>query len=127
MAEEELKPKTQEDVRAEAEEKRLKAEAKAQQEAARVHDAIWNQFAKDLEKGRSFASDRFARNLAKFASKLVPYYFTDKELASTINEALEQVKGEDGGSREEPRELVGAWLRGEEDLSRIPLEKDKVM
>ena len=124
---EDLKPKTQEEVRAEAEAKRLKAEAKAQQEAALVHDGIWKQFADDLEKGRSFASDRFARNLATFASKLVPYYFTDKELASTINEALEHVKGEDGRSNEDPAELMGKWLRGEAELSRIPLEKDKVM
>lgn len=84
---------------------------------------MWKQFAEDWKKSKSFAYANLLRNLTFSASDLVPSYMTAKEHMAMIAEATEHTKSGEHSAHEDPRELVGSWLRGESDLSRIPLEK----
>jgi len=129
-----LKPKTQADLRAEAEEKAavlradkaMKAaeeEAEKLAEAKGVYDDIWMAFSKDLKKGKGFANANLLNNLTEFASYLVPIVMNAKEHTSLIMELAEKMSSEKGHHGENPTELMSKWLRGDIDLSRIPLEK----
>ena len=127
-------PKTEADLRAELELRaaqkraqeaadRAQLEAKQVEQAKNVYDNIWLEFAKDSKKSRSLAYSNLKQNLAEFASYLVPYLLTAKEHMALITEAEQHIKGEGQHAQEDPRSLVGSWLRGETELSRIPLEK----
>ncbi len=134
-----VQPKTQAQLRQEAEEHAAElraqramevaeAEAKKQGEAKEAYDEIWRAFSLDLKKGKSYANANLLENLTNFASLLVPIVMTAKEHTSLIMELAEKTSGKEGGtSSEDPITLVSAWLSGKTDLSRIPLEKAKVL
>jgi len=84
---------------------------------------MWQQFADDWKTGKSLAYSNLLCNLTQWASDLVPTYMTAKEHMSIIGEATEFAKSDGRMRNEDPRELISRWLRGEDDLSRIPLEK----
>lgn len=84
---------------------------------------MWQQFAEDWKKGKSLAYSNLLCNLTKWASDLVPVYMTAKEHLAIISECTEHAKSAGQSQHEDPRALVSSWLRGEDDLSRIPLEK----
>lgn len=88
-----------------------------------VYDSMWKQFSRDWERGRSWAYSNLLKNLTERASELVPYYMTAKEHMAMVNEAAANIKGDGEQTKEDPRELVAGWLRGESELSRIPLEE----
>lgn len=92
-------------------------------DAPSVYDTIWQEFAKDREKNRSIAYANLQRNLAIHAAELVPDYMTAKEHVSIIGEIEQYTKGDAAGERGDPRDIVSGWLRGEMELSRVPLEK----
>ena len=129
-----MKEKTQADLRLEAEAKRLekearderakaKAEAEALALAKTIYENLWLQFSKDWGKGRSFAYANLLQNLTKCAAELVPHYMTAKEHMAMVNEAASNVQEGSHMVQEDPRELIGKWIAGEADLSRIPLGK----
>jgi len=105
------------------------AEAAKQQEAKEAYDDIWAAFSKDLKNhGKSYANANLLDNLTIFASLLVPLMMTAKEHTSLIMDLSEKQTSDKGASHgENPTELVSSWLRGAVDLSRIPLEKAKVL
>ena len=110
--------------RARNEVKRQERERAAAERAQTIYQAMWEQFSSDIEdKGKSCAYGRLLKNLTKFATPLVPHYYTAKEHQAAIVEAAEFSKGDGRQSSEDPRQLISSWLRGEDDLSRIPLEK----
>ena len=131
--------KTQADLRAEAEAHaaELRAqramevaetEAAKHEEAKAAYDDIWAAFSKDLKRGKAYANTNLLENLTIFASLLVPIMMTAKEHTTLIMELAEKTSSEKGGTAgEDPTDLMGKWLRGETDLSRIPLEKSKVL
>lgn len=88
---------------------------------------MWDQFAKDSKKSKSNAYANLKENLALLSSFLVPHIMTAKEHMALIAESELHIKGEDGRAQEDPRTLLASWLRGEIDLSRIPLEKVAVV
>lgn len=99
------------------------AEVKAAAKSKEIYQAMWDQFGTDMEKGKSYAYGRLVRNLTTFATRLVPSYYTAKEHQAAIAEAVEYSKTEGKQSAEDPRTLISSWLRGEDDLSRIKLDK----
>lgn len=126
--------KTQADLRLEAEERRLKKEASAERKrqkaeaealalAKNIYENIWLQFSKDWSRGRSYAYANLLQNLTKCASELVPHYMTAKEHMAMVNEAASNVQEGSHGTHDDPRELIGKWIAGEAELSRIPLGK----
>ncbi len=100
-----------------------KAEAKALANSRLIYQSMWEQFSDDIAKGKGYAYGRLLRNLTTFATQLVPSYYTAKEHQAAIAEAAEYSKVDGKQSAEDPRVLMAAWLRGDEDLSRIKLEK----
>lgn len=98
-------------------------EVKSIVSAKGVYDSIWEEFAKDRKNNRSQAYAKLQQNFAMHAAKLVPYYMTAKEHMGIIGEIEQYTKGEGGTETGDPQEAISAWLRGERDLSRIPLEK----
>ena len=42
---------------------------------------------------------------------------------SIIGEIEQYTKGDQGGETGDPLEIMSKWLRGEKELSRVPLEK----
>ena len=125
-----VKAKTQAMLRAEAEEKRVaevmakaEAEAEAAQRSKDIYADIWRAFSQNRTKGKSFAYKNLLEDLTKFSSELVPIMMSAKEHFQLIQEAESEIKGEGSSSKEEPMEIVAAWLRGEKDLSKIPLDK----
>jgi hypothetical protein len=116
------------DARIAAEEKRnrlvmqaAEAEAKANEKSKEIYRDIWRAFSEHRKRGASFAYTNLMDDLTKFASHLVPAMMSAKEHMALIAEAESHMKGE-GHAGEDPRTLIGSWLRGETDLSRIPLE-----
>jgi hypothetical protein len=109
--------------RAAAEKARQEEEAEFQRAAKHAFDTIWRRFGKNRKKGRSGAFSTLLQDMTEHAAELVPYYMTAKEFVSIISEIETHTKGEDGRKDGDPRDLVSAWLRGEEDMSRVPLEK----
>lgn len=103
--------------------KQQAAEEEAKKKAQKIYQQMWEQFSADIEKGKSFAYGRLLTNLTAWASRLVPFYMTAKEHMTLVSEAAENSKGEGKQSAEDPRSLISSWLRGEEDLSRIKLDK----
>jgi len=111
------------ELRAAEEKRRLDEEIKSNAIAKKTWDEIWHAFGKNRKKNRSLAFSNLLQGLSEHASELVPYYMTPKEFVSIIIETEQHTKGDQQSSSGDPRELVGAWLRGEEDMSRVPLEK----
>jgi hypothetical protein len=105
-----------------------KDEEERTQACKNCYDAIWRQFQQDSKKGKSFAYVNLRDNLAEFASFLVPLMMTAKEHMQLISQAEENIKSDGSNSGEDPRQLIASWLStGSPDLSRIPLEKPKVI
>jgi hypothetical protein len=108
------------------------AELRAEEEAARheqakkIYEDIWTSFAKDRKTGPAKAYTNLLGNLTKFSGFLVPELMTAKEHMNLIAEAESKMTDDGHGNIDDPRQLVGAWLRGEVDLSRISLEKQKL-
>jgi hypothetical protein len=110
--------------RAKEAKERAQAEAHQIETAKTVYENMWSQFAADSKKSKSLAYGNLKANLADFAAELVPFLLTAKEHMALISEAETHIKGGDSGqSQDDPRELVASWLRGDIELSRIPLEK----
>jgi hypothetical protein len=91
--------------------------------AKAVYDSIWAQFAVDRQNNRAQAYAKLQQNFAKFAAQLVPAYMTAKEHVSIIGDIEQYTKGDQQSASGDPQQLISSWLRGESDLSRIPLEK----
>jgi hypothetical protein len=54
----------------------------------------------------------------------VPYYMTAKEFMGIISEIESHTKGDAAATTtDEPIDVVSKWLRGEVQLSKVPLEK----
>ena len=105
----------------------MKARENAEQHkiemAKNYYDNTWTQFAKDSKKSKSLAYANLKDNLADGASFLVPHLMTAKEHMAMIADADTHIKSDGGQAQEDPRSLMASWLRGEIELSRIPLEK----
>lgn len=91
--------------------------------AKQVYKEIWEEFARDRQNNRAQAYTRLQQNFAKNADVLVPGYATAKEHMAMIGDIEQYTKGDQQSASGDPREIVGAWLRGEEDISRVPLGK----
>ena len=107
-----------------AREAKAAAEAEAQDidRARRLYRNIWRQFAEDTkEKGKSAAYNGLKENYALCADDLVPHIMTATEHMRVIGDCDKNI--DPGGiAGEDIREVVEKWLRGDIELSRIPLE-----
>lgn len=109
-----------------AQEARERAEAEAEQieMGKNCYANIWAQFSKDSKKSKSLAYANLKNNLAEFAEFIVPHIVTAKEHMALITDAEKYITGGDTGHpQEDMPSLMSSWLRGEIELSRIPLEK----
>jgi hypothetical protein len=103
---------------------RANAEAEEIQRSKTVYENIWAQFAADSKQtGKSAAYANLKANLALSSSYLVPYMMTATEHMKVIASCDEHIKGDGGKPEEDPRQLIAQWLRGEIELSRVPLEE----
>lgn len=109
--------------RAKQQEKEQKAEEQAREYAKNVYSNIWSQFSEDLKKGKAYASRELLGNLTDLAEFLVPVIMTAKEHTTLIMELTDNLSGDDQTRGETPMEIQAKWLRGEIELSRIPLEE----
>lgn len=109
-----------------AQEARERAETEAEliEMGKNAYANIWAQFSKDSKKSKSLAYAGLKANLAEFAEFIVPHIVTAKEHMALITEAEKHITGGDGGHpQEDMPTLMASWLRGDIELSRIPLEK----
>lgn len=90
--------------------------------ARSIYEKIWIDFGRDRQQSRSTAYRNLQRALSKHAADLVPAYLTAKEHMSMIAEIEDWTKNEKESDTGDPSELMAQWLRGENELSRIPLE-----
>lgn len=95
----------------------------SEENAKSVYDGIWAEFSRDRKKNRAKAYTNLQQNLALHAAELVPFYMTAKEHVSIIGDIEQYTKSDQQSDSGDPREMVSRWLRGEEDISRVPLEK----
>jgi hypothetical protein len=105
------------------EESELEIPLEELESAKAVYDSIWAQFAIDRKNNRAQAYAQLQQNFAKHAAQLVPAYMTAKEHVSIIGDIEQYTKGDQQSASGDPQQLISAWLRGDADLSRIPLEK----
>lgn len=103
--------------------RQAESEARSLAHAKQIYEEMWQQFADDWKTGKSKAYSNLLCNLTKWASDLVPVYMTAKEHMGLIAECTDKAKSDGKVSHEDPREVISRWLRGDDDLSRIPLEK----
>jgi hypothetical protein len=89
-----------------------------------IYDKIWSDFADDRKKSRGSAYANLQRALATNAAILVPAYMTAKEHVNIIGEIEQYTKSDEQANTGDPREHFASWLRGEIELSRVPLEKE---
>lgn len=94
-----------------------------QKTAKQAFESIWKKFGKNRKKGRTTAYAELLQDLTANAAKLVPHYMTAKEFVSIISEIESHTKGDGGANQGDPLEVTSKWLRGEIEMSRIPLEK----
>jgi translation elongation factor EF-Ts len=87
-----------------------------------IYERIWAKFSVDRKKSRSTAYRNLQRALSMHAADLVPNYLTAKEHMSMIAEIEDWTKNEKESDTGDPSELMAQWLRGQTELSRIPLE-----
>ena len=85
--------------------------------------SMWDQFSRDRRQNRAMAFANLQQNLAKYSDELVPQYFTAKELLTVVAEIEQYTKADQQSASGDPATLVGAWLRGDVDLSRTHLDK----
>jgi hypothetical protein len=99
-------------------------EARRQLAAKKAFESIWRKFGENRKKGRTSAFSILLQDLTKHASDLVPYYMTAKEFMGIISEIESHTKGDTATStNDDPLELMSKWIRGEVQLSKVPLEK----
>lgn len=91
-------------------------------EARGIYEKIWSQFGKDRTTSRSTAYRNLQKALSKHAADLVPAYLTAREHMSMISDIEDWTKAEKESDTGDPAELMAQWLRGQTELSRIPLE-----
>ena len=101
----------------------IRKENNARENAKEVYTTIWAQFSEDRKKGRAFAYAKLIEGLNKHCSDLVPTYMTDRDRFGIIKEAESFIGENEQSQHESIPEMVGKWLSGEIELSRIPLEK----
>lgn len=91
--------------------------------ARQVYDEMWAQFDEDCEKSWTTACRNLRRALCQNAGELVPNYTNFRDHMEAVFKVKEQMKEserpEDVGN---PVDTLSSWLRGETELSRIPLE-----
>ena len=90
--------------------------------ARNIYERIWEKFSADRKKSRSTAYRNLQRELSKHAADLVPAYLTAREHMTMIADIEDWTKAEKESDTGDPSELLAQWLRGESELSRIPLE-----
>jgi hypothetical protein len=110
-------------ARAELERKQAEEELRCQEHAKEVWKGIWHRFGVNMRKSPPAAFSVFVQDMAENSADLVPWYFTATEFVRVTIEASEKSKGSPQHTAEDPRELFAAWIRGEIDISRVPLEK----
>jgi hypothetical protein len=91
--------------------------------ARKVYDEMWAQFDEDCERNWTEACRNLRRSLCQNAGELVPYYTNFKDHMEAVFKVKEQMKSaERPEESSNPVDTMSAWLRGEQELSRIPLE-----
>jgi hypothetical protein len=86
-------------------------------------DEMWKQFDIDCEKNWSGACRNLRRAMCQNAGELVPDYSNMKDFIDMIFKIKEQMKSaERPEDQANPIDTLSSWLRGEKELSRIPLE-----
>jgi hypothetical protein len=90
--------------------------------ARSIYEVIWAKFAEDRRENRATAYTNLQRAFCEHAADLVPAYLTAKEHMSMIAEIEEWTKGDKQSDSGDPTETMSSWLRGDMELSRIPLE-----
>ena len=106
------------------EEQQATEESRRQLAAKKAFDSIWKKFGTNRKKGRASAFSTLLQDLTQHASDLVPYYMTAKEFMGIISEIESHTKGDSAAATtDEPIDVVSKWLRGEVQLSKVPLEK----
>jgi hypothetical protein len=91
--------------------------------ARAAYDTMWAQFDEDCEKNWTEACRNLRRALCRNAGELVPAYTNMKDHMEMVFKVKEQMKEterpEDAAN---PVDTMSNWLRGDVELSRIPLE-----
>lgn len=91
--------------------------------ARKVYDAMWAQFNEDAAESWTSACSNLRRALCQNAGLLVPFYFNSKDHMEAVFKVKEQMKSAEGGDDgDDPVEAMASWIRGDRELSRIPLE-----
>ena len=91
--------------------------------AREVYDAMWAQFDEDCEKNWTTACRNLRRALCQNAGELVPAYTNFKDHMEAVFKVKEQMKeAERPEESSNPVDTMANWLRGDIELSRIPLE-----
>lgn len=91
--------------------------------ARQAYDAMWAQFDEDAETNWTEACRNLRRALCRNAGELVPAYTNMKDHMEMVFKVKEQMK-----TAERPEEVgnpvdtMSAWLKGDLEMSRIPLE-----
>jgi hypothetical protein len=87
-----------------------------------IYETIWAKFAEDRKENRAMAYANLQRALAEHAADLVPAYMTAKEHMSMVSDVEQWTKSDKQSESGDPLESMSGWLRGDLELSRIPLE-----
>ena len=107
---------------------RAMSEAQLQEDAQRIYQEIWDRFDENRKRGKSFAYTNLLHDYAKYGSYLVcSGLIGAKEHFQLITQTEEYVRGDDANTQEDAREVIGSWLRGDRELTRIPFDNEKVM
>ena len=91
--------------------------------AKEIYEFIWAKFARDRKTSRTTAYANLQKALCEHAADLVPDYMTAKEHMSMVAEMEGFTKGDKQSETGDPLESMSGWLRGDLELSRIPLEQ----
>lgn len=103
------------------------SDARLQADAQRLYQEIWDRFDQNRKRGKSFAYTNLLHDYAKYGSYLVcSGIIGAKEHFQLITQTEEYIKSEDSSTQEDAREVIGSWLRGERELSRIPFDDKKM-
>jgi hypothetical protein len=95
----------------------------SEENAKSIYEGIWAKFGEDRKKNRSIAYTNLQRAFADHASELVPTYMTAKEHMSMVADIEQWTKGDKQSESGDPLSSMSDWLRGDLELSRIPLIK----
>jgi hypothetical protein len=91
--------------------------------AKAIYESIWSKFSEDRKANRSMAYTNLQRAFAEHAADLVPAYMTAKEHMSMVADIEQWTKGDKQSETGDPLTSMSEWLRGDLELSRIPLIK----